>query len=133
MRKGRASDGGRSANVSFAEDWMEKENGSPAQNSMEVDSPNSRPVEPEMEVDESEDAQANVGVEKIVENVKKTKDGSRELLRYVKDLLRRGDPAPTTSRSSPSSPNPSRASICLPIRPRPSFNSTRAGSPSSVH
>ncbi|KAG8934762.1 hypothetical protein FRC01_000443 [Tulasnella sp. 417] len=133
----RPSVGGRSTNVSFAVPSVEgalneHPGGSPSQNSMDVDGPHTRPVEADMEVDESEDTHVN-GVEKIVENVKKTKDGSRELLRYVKDLLRRGDPAPTSSRSYSGSPNPSRASICLPIRPRPSFASSRAGSPSSVH
>ncbi|KAG8897466.1 hypothetical protein FRC00_004224 [Tulasnella sp. 408] len=129
----RPSVGGRSTNVSFAVPSADEHpGGSPSQNSMDVDGPTTRPIEADMEVDDSEDANVNGGVEKIVENVKKTKDGSRELLRYVKDLLRRGDPPPTPSRSY-SSPNPSRASICLPIRPRPSFASSRAGSPSSVH
>ncbi|KAG9049118.1 hypothetical protein FS837_011130 [Tulasnella sp. UAMH 9824] len=129
----RPSVGGRSTNVSFAVPSADEQSGgSPSPNSMDVDGPTTRPIEPDMEVDDSEDANVNGGVEKIVENVKKTKDGSRELLRYVKDLLRRGDPPPTPSRSY-SSPNPSRASICLPIRPRPSFASSRAGSPSSVH
>lgn len=81
MRKDarRPSVGGRSTNVSFAVPSTESDaghaTGSSSPNSMEVDGPSSRPIEADMEIDESEDTHVNGGVEKIVENVKKTKDG----------------------------------------------------------
>ncbi|KAG8952855.1 hypothetical protein FRC03_011997 [Tulasnella sp. 419] len=56
-----------------------------------------------MDVDDQE--KGVIGVDKIVDNVKKTREGSRELLRYVKDLLRRGsDSGPHPMASSASNP-----------------------------
>ncbi|KAG8886352.1 hypothetical protein FRB97_004887 [Tulasnella sp. 331] len=78
---------------------------------MDVDGESMHGSDAGMSVDCDESRDANMGVERIVENVKKTREGSRELLRYVKDLLRRGDQAPSAVSSS--SPSASRVSLSL--------------------
>ncbi|KAG9039290.1 hypothetical protein FRB95_011875 [Tulasnella sp. JGI-2019a] len=112
---------GRNASVSFAvpeppisEASLGSEAPQPITHApMDVDGESVHDSDGRMSLDREESRDANMGVEKIVQNVKKTREGSRELLRYVKDLLRRSDPGPSQSEHSSSSPSTSRASLSL--------------------